>query len=57
MDDSSLTLEHLDALSRAIPDDTERRDIHAFLEVRAMPHGLPELCFIGKQLNPHALCI
>lgn len=33
MDDSSLTLEHLDALSRAIPDDTERRDIQAYLQV------------------------
>lgn len=34
MDDSALSLEHLDALSRAIPDDTERRDIQSFLQVR-----------------------
>ncbi len=52
IDDSSLTLEHPDALSRAIPDDTERRDTHAFLEVRAMPHRLHELHFVGRQFNP-----
>ncbi|KAK9817525.1 hypothetical protein WJX74_007435 [Apatococcus lobatus] len=32
MDDSALSLEHLDALSRAIPDDIERRDIQSFLQ-------------------------
>ena len=40
MDDSALSLEHLDALSRAIPDDTESRDIQAYLKV---PSG-PSVC-------------
>ena len=33
MDDSKLTIEQLDALSRAVPEDQERKDLAAYLEV------------------------
>ena len=34
MDASALSVEQLDALSRAVPDDSERRDIRLYLKVR-----------------------
>ena len=33
MNDSALTIDQLDALSRAVPDDTERKDIRLYLQV------------------------
>lgn len=33
MDGAALSVEQLDALSRAVPDDTERRDIQLYLQV------------------------
>ncbi len=33
MDASALSVEQLDALSRAVPDDSERRDIRQYLKV------------------------
>lgn len=33
MDDSALTVEQLDALSRAVPEDQELKDIHLYLQV------------------------
>ena len=39
MDGAALSVEQLDALSRAVPDDSERRDIVAYLQVL--------LCFYG----------
>jgi len=39
MDGAALSVEQLDALSRAVPDDSERRDIGAYLQVL--------LCFYG----------
>ncbi len=32
MDDSALTVEQLDALSRAVPEDQELKDIHLYLQ-------------------------
>ena len=37
MDDSALTVDQLDALSRAVPDDTERKDIKLYLKVATLP--------------------
>ena len=34
MDGAALSVEQLDALSRAVPDDSERRDIQLYLKVR-----------------------
>ncbi len=34
MDDRALSVEQLDALSRAVPEDSERRDLLAYLAVR-----------------------
>ena len=34
MDASALSVEQLDALSRAVPDDSERRDIRLYLKAR-----------------------
>ena len=34
MDDSALTVEHLDALSRAVPEEQELKDLALYLEVR-----------------------
>ena len=34
MDDGALSVEQLDALSRAVPEDAERRDLIAYLAVR-----------------------
>ena len=42
MDDSALTVDQLDALSRAVPDDTERKDIKFYLKVAL----LPQLCLL-----------
>jgi hypothetical protein len=39
MDDAALTVEQLDALSRAVPEDAERRDLAAYLAAR--PLSLP----------------
>ncbi len=39
MDDAALTVEQLDALSRAVPEDAERRDLAAYLAAR--PVSLP----------------
>jgi len=36
MNDSALTIDQLDALSRAVPDDTERKDIRLYLQVTVM---------------------
>lgn len=33
MDDSALSVEQLDALSRAVPDEQERKDIQLYLQV------------------------
>lgn len=33
MNDSALTIDQLDALSRAVPDDQERKDIRLYLQV------------------------
>ncbi|KAK9806804.1 hypothetical protein WJX72_003461 [[Myrmecia] bisecta] len=38
MDDSALTIEQLDALSRAIPDDSERKDIKLYLQGQHPKH-------------------
>ena len=43
MDDSALTVDQLDALSRAVPDDTERKDIKLYLKVAILPHLGPLL--------------
>ena len=37
MDAAALSVEQLDALSRAVPDDSERRDIKLYLQVRTCP--------------------
>lgn len=34
MDDSALSVEQLDALSRAVPEDQELKDIHLYLQVK-----------------------
>ena len=36
MDASALSVEQLDALSRAVPDDSERRDIRQYLKARVI---------------------
>ena len=43
MDDSALTVDQLDALSRAVPDDTERKDIKLYLKVAILPQLRPML--------------
>ena len=43
MDDSALTVDQLDALSRAVPDDTERKDIKLYLKVAILPQLCPLL--------------
>lgn len=43
MDDSALTVDQLDALSRAVPDDTERKDIRLYLKVAILPQLCPLL--------------
>ena len=37
MNDSALTVDQLDALSRAVPDDQERKDIRLYLQVSISP--------------------
>lgn len=36
MNDSALTVDQLDALSRAVPDDQERKDVRLYLQVSAV---------------------
>ena len=43
MDDSALTVDQLDALSRAVPDDTARKDIRLYLKVAILPQLCPLL--------------
>ena len=35
MNDSALTIDQLDALSRAVPDDQERKEIRLYLQVNS----------------------
>ena len=48
MNDSALTIDQLDALSRAVPDDQERKDVRLYLQVYIWPSnpllGLPCCC-------------
>lgn len=47
MNDSALTIDQLDALSRAVPDDQERKDIRLYLQVSALDclvSGLSCIC-------------
>ncbi len=37
MDDGALALEQLDALSRAVPEEQELQELHAFLQARRRP--------------------
>jgi hypothetical protein len=46
MDDTALTVEQLDALSRAVPDDSERDEIAAYLRVRCLSVCLSDRLFI-----------
>ena len=36
MNDSALTIDQLDALSRAVPDDQERKEIRLYLQVNTL---------------------
>jgi hypothetical protein len=44
MDDAALTVEQLDALSRAVPEDAERRDLAAYLAARPHSDLTPARC-------------
>ncbi len=37
MDDGALAVEQLDALSRAVPEEQELQELHAFLQARRRP--------------------
>lgn len=62
MNDSALTIDQLDALSRAVPDDQERKDIRLYLQVpcscmTADSRGMRSLIFSSIHLSMHALLI
>jgi hypothetical protein len=57
MDDSALTVEQLDALSRAVPEEQELKDLALYLEVgRAAPGTCSNSCtgFISSTLRAEA---
>lgn len=49
MDDSKLSIEQLSALSRAVPEDSERKDLALFLQVTAL-HS-PACMHSGFRIN------
>lgn len=42
MNDSALTIDQLDALSRAVPDDQERKDVRLYLQA-CLVHAWPSI--------------
>lgn len=50
MNDSALTIDQLDALSRAVPDDQERKDIRLYLQVHTPRLIPPQSCIVASNV-------